>query len=133
VLNHTIIRASNKERSARFFADLLGLDVGTPTPPFVRVHVNDHLTFDFDDRHDFVLGHYGFLVDDATFDRVLQRLRGSKIVFGSDRGPEGKDRQINHLGGGRGVYVQDPDGNSYEFFTTDPATRHPHPPATARV
>jgi len=27
---------------------------------------------------------------------------------------------INHLGGGRGVHVRDPDGIAYEFFTAVP-------------
>ncbi|MFC4530112.1 hypothetical protein [Sphaerisporangium dianthi] len=36
-------------------------------------------------------------------------------------GPEhGWDRRINHLAGGRGVYVRDPDGHSWEFFTAVP-------------
>jgi catechol 2,3-dioxygenase-like lactoylglutathione lyase family enzyme len=30
------------------------------------------------------------------------------------------DRQINHLNGGRGVYVRDPDGIAYELFTVIP-------------
>jgi catechol 2,3-dioxygenase-like lactoylglutathione lyase family enzyme len=30
------------------------------------------------------------------------------------------DEQINHHGGGRGVYVRDPDGIAYEFFTAVP-------------
>jgi catechol 2,3-dioxygenase-like lactoylglutathione lyase family enzyme len=30
------------------------------------------------------------------------------------------DYQINHLGGGRGVYVRDPDGIAYELFTAIP-------------
>jgi catechol 2,3-dioxygenase-like lactoylglutathione lyase family enzyme len=119
VLNHTIIRARDKQRSARFFADLLGLNVGEPVGSFAPVRVNDDLTFEFDDRQEFQFGHYAFLVDDATFDNVLARLEGSTIDFGSGRGV-GKDRQINYLGGGRGVYVRDPDGHSYEFFTAAP-------------
>ncbi|MFI7705835.1 hypothetical protein [Nonomuraea sp. NPDC049480] len=33
---------------------------------------------------------------------------------------KGWDREINHLGGGRGVYVRDPNGHSYELFTVVP-------------
>ena len=40
VLDHTIVRARDKGRSARFFADLLGLDVGEPSGPFAPVRVN---------------------------------------------------------------------------------------------
>jgi catechol 2,3-dioxygenase-like lactoylglutathione lyase family enzyme len=119
LLNHTIIRATDKQASARFFADLLGLQVAEPVGPFVPVPVNDDLTFDFDDRQPFTPGHYAFLVDDETFDRVLERLDGSDIAFGAGLA-EGWNRQINRLNGGRGVYVSDPDGHSYELFTTIP-------------
>ena len=54
-----------------------------------------------------------------TFDGIVARVRAGGVEFGS--GPlEGWDRGINHLGGGRGVYVRDPDGHSYEFFTAVP-------------
>ena len=75
------------------------------------------LTLDFDDRRGATAGHYAFLVDDDTFDAVMERLaRAPAIRYGS--GVEhGWDRRINHMGGGRGVYVADPDGHSYELFT----------------
>jgi catechol 2,3-dioxygenase-like lactoylglutathione lyase family enzyme len=117
ILNHTVVRASDKELAARFFAELLGLDVGAPAGPFTPVRVNDDLTLDFDHRGPVAAGHFGFLVDDATFDALLERLHDRpQIPFGS--GPEGGwDRRINRLCGGRGVYVGDPEGHSYEFFT----------------
>jgi len=117
VLNHTIIPSSDKQASARFFSELFGLKVSEPAGPFVPVQVNDDLAFDFDDRHLVVPGHYAFLVDDATFDYVLEILRRStSIDYGA--GPEqGYNRQINHINGGRRVYVRDPDGHSYEVFT----------------
>ncbi|NEW26935.1 VOC family protein [Nocardia cyriacigeorgica] len=120
VLNHTIVPATDKRIAATFFADLLGLAVSAPTGPFIPVHINDDLTFDFDDRARFAPGHYAFLVDDETFDAVLTKLATWPAVdYGS--GPEhGWDRQINHLSGGRGVYVRDPDGHSYELFTAIP-------------
>jgi catechol 2,3-dioxygenase-like lactoylglutathione lyase family enzyme len=121
VLNHTIVPVTDRRASARFFADLLGLEVAEPAGPFVPVPVNGDLTFDFDDRHGATPGHYGFLVDDATFDRVLAHLGATDgIPFGA--GPaEGWNRGINHLAGGRGLYVLAPDGHTYELFTTVPA------------
>ena len=121
VLNHTIVTAGDKDASARFLAGLLGLAVLPPAGPFAPVRVNAELTLDFDDRGPVRPGHYAFLVDDATFDAALARLRADPAAtYGS--GPEhGWDRDINHLGGGRGVYVRDPDGHSYEVFTAVPA------------
>lgn len=120
VLNHTIVPVTDKQAGARFFANLLGLRIREQAGPFVPVEINADLTFDFDDRHDVQAGHYAFLIDDATFDAVVERLlRDPAIDYGS--GPErGWDRRINHLGGGRGVYVRDPDGHSYELFTATP-------------
>ncbi|MFI5718226.1 VOC family protein [Nocardia sp. NPDC051750] len=120
VLNHTIVPATDKRASANFFAELMGLPVAGPAGPFVPVVVNRELTLDFDDRGRVEPGHYAFLVDDDTFDAVLGRLaQWAAVDYGS--GPEnGWDRRINRLSGGRGVYVRDPDGHSYELFTVVP-------------
>jgi catechol 2,3-dioxygenase-like lactoylglutathione lyase family enzyme len=115
-LNHTIIPASDKRGAAEFFAGLLGLEVSEPVGPFVPVHVNGDLTFDFLDQDHPASGHYAFLVDDATFDRALAWVAANHIDFGS--GPaDGWNGEIYRLDGGRGVYVPDPDGHSYELFT----------------
>jgi hypothetical protein len=58
------------------------------------------------------------LVDDATFDRALDVAKESGMPWGS--GPRLTDEEINHHGGGRGVYVRDADGIAYEFFTAIP-------------
>jgi hypothetical protein len=119
ILNHTIVRAHDKDAAATFFATLIGRAPGAPTGPFRPVRVNDDLTLDFDDRGPVTAGHFGFLVDDETFDALLGRLDG--VPFGS--GPEhGWDRTINHLAGGRGVYVGSPDDHTYEFFTAAPTS-----------
>jgi hypothetical protein len=100
VLNHIIVPVADAERGARLLADLLGVEAGAPTGPFVPVRINDELTFDFDDRIGARPGHYAFLVDDATFDAALARAQRAELDWGS--APRLVDRQINHLGGGRG-------------------------------
>jgi catechol 2,3-dioxygenase-like lactoylglutathione lyase family enzyme len=119
VLNHTIVPVTDRHAGAGFLADLLGLRVHA-SGPFAAVAVNADLTLDFEDTSDTRPGHYAFLVDDATFDAVLERLAGDPgATYGS--GPEhGWDRRINRLGGGRGVYVRDPDGHAYELVTAAP-------------
>jgi catechol 2,3-dioxygenase-like lactoylglutathione lyase family enzyme len=82
------------------------------------VQINEDLTLDFDDRLGPQPGHYAFLVDDATFDRALTLSQHSQLEWGS--APRLVDRQVNHLGGGRGVYIRDPDGIAYELFTKIP-------------
>ncbi|MGI5217150.1 VOC family protein [Nocardia sp. CA-290969] len=120
VLNHTIIPATDKLGSATFFAELMGLAVSPPAGPFVPVRVNDDLTFDFDERGRVEPGHYAFLVDDGTFDAVLERLAQWPAVDYGSAPENGWDRRINRLSGGRGVYVRDPGGHSYELFTAQP-------------
>ena len=122
VLHHTIIRSRDKHRSAAFFAELLGLEVGDPTGSVrARCGSTTHLTFDFDDRFEFVVGHYAFQVDDAHLRRGRwpddRRARTSTTAPAPAAGWTG---EINSLGGGRGVYVRDPDGHSYELFTAVP-------------
>jgi catechol 2,3-dioxygenase-like lactoylglutathione lyase family enzyme len=118
VLNHTIVPVADKQRGAELLADLLDLRVDQPAGPFVPVRINEDLTFDFDDRIGARPGHYAFLVDDGTFDHALERAKDTGLEWGS--APRVSDRQINHLGGGRGVYIVDPDGIAYEFFTAVP-------------
>jgi catechol 2,3-dioxygenase-like lactoylglutathione lyase family enzyme len=118
VLNHTIVPVGDKQRGARLLAGLLGLEVGAAAGPFVPVRINDDLTFDFDDRLGARPGHYAFLVDDSVFDRALGLARQSGLAWGS--APRLADEQVNHHGGGRGVYIRDPDGIAYEFFTALP-------------
>src|SRR5438552_4065765 len=107
VLNHTIVAVSDKQRGADFLAALLGVEASAPAGPFVPVRVNDDLTLDFDDRFGGHGGHYAFLVDDGTFAAALAFAQRSGSEWGS--APRTVDYQINHLGGGRGVYVRDPD------------------------
>jgi catechol 2,3-dioxygenase-like lactoylglutathione lyase family enzyme len=58
------------------------------------------------------------VLNDETFDAPLGYARTSGLEWGS--APRAVDYQINHLGGGRGVYVRDPDAIAYELFTAVP-------------
>jgi catechol 2,3-dioxygenase-like lactoylglutathione lyase family enzyme len=117
ILNHTIVAVSNRKAAAHFFAELAGLSPPTPAGPFMAVSVNGDLTLDFDDRHGAHPSHYGFLVDGSTLDYVLAAAHRLGARYGS--GPEhGWDQRTYTSGTGRGVYVEAPDGHSYEFFTS---------------
>ena len=116
VLDHLIVRARAGLRSAQFLAGLLGTSVGERVGPFVPVAINGDLTLDFDDRHEFVAGHYAFLVDDETLARAIDFVRSEGAEYGSGLG-KGWDRQVGVESHGRRVYVRDPDGHSYELLT----------------
>lgn len=116
VLDHTIVPVADKARGARLFGDLIGVEPDEPAGPFVPVRVNAELTFDFDDRFGARPGHYAFRVDDALFDRAMEAAVARELEWGS--APRVVDRQIDSAGGGRRVYIRDPDGIAYEFFTS---------------
>lgn len=115
-LNHTIVPARDKEASARFFAQIFGLQYAGPAGHFAPVRVNDELTLDFDHAESFEHHHYAFHVSDAEFDSIFQRVREAGIPYGS--GPMSlQDGKLNSRKGGRGVYFRDPDGHVLELLT----------------
>ena len=116
VLNHTIVPAHDKVRSAEFFARIFGLEYRGPHSHFAPVQVNDGLTLDFDERGQFESHHYAFMVSEAEFDAIFDRVKTEGITYGS--GPRLRtDGEINHRRGGRGVYFDDPDGHIFEILT----------------
>ncbi len=119
-LDHTIVNAHDKNASARFFADVFGLEARATDGPFVQVQVNDSLTLDFadDPRHGGAGSgqHYAFHIGDAEFDAVFERVKARRIPYGS--GPFSRaDGRINTRRGGRGFYFEDPAGHLLEVMT----------------
>ena len=114
--NHTIIPAKDPRASARFLADILGLETGAEWAHFVPVRTDNGVTLDFSRDRDPHPQHYAFLMDDAEFDAALLRMKRANIPFyaGFDRSGRG---EINRLYGGRGVYFDDADGHMFELIT----------------
>ena len=100
-LNHTIIPARDKRASAKFLADILGLEAGPEWSHFVPVRTSNGVTLDYADATDFRRQHYAFLVSESEFDAVLSRIKTAGIAFYADFNRAGRG-QINHLYGGRG-------------------------------
>lgn len=76
-LNHTIVAAHDKHASARFLADILGLDVSPQYGPFVPVEIPNGVTLDYMDTPGAITPqHYAFLVSEAEFDTVFARMSG---------------------------------------------------------
>jgi len=115
-LNHPIVPAHDKEASARFFAQIFGLDYRGPAGHFAPVKVNDTLTLDFDDRDRFEPHHYAFHVSEEEFDAIFGRLHAAGLPYGSSPWSLA-DRQLNHWHGGRGVYFRDANGHVLELLT----------------
>jgi catechol 2,3-dioxygenase-like lactoylglutathione lyase family enzyme len=116
-LNHTIVPARDKIASAKFFARIFGLAFDdTAVGFFAPVRVNETLTFDFDEADDFDIHHYAFHVSDPEFDAIFGRIKADGLPYGSEPFSR-EDMQINHRGGGRGVYFCDPNGHILELLT----------------
>ena len=115
-LDHTIVPSRDKEAAARFFSRIFGLSYNGLVSHFAPVRVNENLTLDFNEASDFEPHHYAFKVSAAEFDAIFGRIKADEVIYGS--GPSSsEDRQINHRGGGRGVYFRDPDGHLLEILT----------------
>ena len=131
VLDHTIIPAHDKLASAKFFAEIFGLQCGEPVGPFVPVAINEQLTFDFDDRRKPVeVHHYAFHLSPREFDDIFGRVQAKGLKYGS--GPySNEDMRVSESNGGRVVYFRELGGHLLEIRTKTlaadiAAMRKPH-------
>ncbi|MDI1430362.1 VOC family protein [Polyangium sorediatum] len=115
--NHTIVLSRDREKSAHFLADILGLVVAKPFGPFLPVATTNGVTLDFMTvGTNIAIQHYAFLVSEEEFDPILARLVQQKVPIWAD--PHGQHPgRINRNDGGRGVYFFDPSGHGMEAFT----------------
>jgi catechol 2,3-dioxygenase-like lactoylglutathione lyase family enzyme len=115
-LNHTIVPAKDKDASARFFAEMFGLEYAGAQGHFAPVRINDDTTLDFDDGDGFDHHHYAFLITDEQFDGIYSRVKAAGIPYGS--GPRHPDNmEVNTRRDGRGFYFCDPNGHLLEVMT----------------
>ncbi|MDJ0464044.1 VOC family protein [Streptomyces sp. H27-C3] len=117
-LNHTVVFAEDKQASAEFIADILGLEVGAPFGPFIPVDVTNGVTLDYYTNVEATLAsqHYAFLVPDEEFDTMIGRIEAAGVTYYAD--PDHTEPgQINRLFGGRGAYFDDPNGHNMEIIT----------------
>jgi catechol 2,3-dioxygenase-like lactoylglutathione lyase family enzyme len=117
-LNHTIVHARDRELSARFMTEILGLPAPRPFGPFLVVEVANGVSLDFisAQESELIVEHYAFLVSEPEFDEIFGRIRARGLPYWAD--PHGKrPQEINHHDGGRGVYFRDPAGHYLEIIT----------------
>jgi catechol 2,3-dioxygenase-like lactoylglutathione lyase family enzyme len=115
-LNHTIVHARDKEKSAAFLAHILGLEVGGHVGPFVQVQLANGVTLDYATSDSIITEHYAFLVGDDEFDAAFGRITAEGIQYWAYPSHE-QPNQINDRLGGRGLYFDDPDGHAMEILT----------------
>jgi catechol 2,3-dioxygenase-like lactoylglutathione lyase family enzyme len=116
-LNHTIVSVRDKQESATFLAEILGVAEPTPYGPFLIVQVDNDVSLDFADDHGPVSPqHYAFLVGEAEFDEIFSRIRDRGLPYWADPGRQ-RPGEHNTNDGGRGVYWEDPSGHLLEIIT----------------
>jgi catechol 2,3-dioxygenase-like lactoylglutathione lyase family enzyme len=116
-LNHTIVWCTDKQRSAAFATEILGLPAAVPFGPFMIVELDNDVSIDFHDAGDDIASqHYAFLISEEEFDQVFARVTERGIEYFAD--PACRQRgEINRRDRGRGFYFADPDGHLLEVLT----------------
>lgn len=131
-LDHTIVAARDRDASARFLTEILGLAAPRHLEPFAIVQVSAETTLDFiaDDGH-IAPQHYAFLVNEDEFDAIFARIRERGLTYWADP-HRSQAMRTNDWDGGRGVYFDDPSGHLLEVLTRPygsggSTTTRPHP------
>lgn len=116
-LNHTIVYCRDKQRSATFLTEILGLPPAKPFGPFLVVGLHNRVSLDYLERTEPIHSqHYAFLIGDDDFEAILSRVRARNLPYWADPGKALADQFNTHYGG-RGFYFDDPDGHLLEVIT----------------
>jgi catechol 2,3-dioxygenase-like lactoylglutathione lyase family enzyme len=116
--NHTIVIARDRNASATFLAEILGLPSPTPFGPFMAVRADNDVTLDFiaSDGQAISPRHFAFLVGEREFDQIFARIRERGLTYWADPFKQ-QPGEINTRDGGRGTYFEDPNGHLLEILT----------------
>lgn len=115
-LNHTIVHARDKEATARFLTEILGLSAHRTLSHFAVVQVGD-TSLDFIETDGTISSrHFAFPVGEDEFDQILERIRVRKLPYWADPFRDEPGR-INRWDDGRGLYFDDPNGHLLEIIT----------------
>jgi len=116
-LNHTIVWCRDKRKSSAFLTGILGLAAATPFAEFLVVELANGVSLDFhDDDGNIAMQHYAFLISEAEFDEVFERIGDRGLEYWADPGRR-RAGEIYRHDGGRGLYFKDPDGHLLEVMT----------------
>jgi catechol 2,3-dioxygenase-like lactoylglutathione lyase family enzyme len=116
-LNHTIVHGKDKEESARFLTEILGLPPPRPFYHFLVVELANGVSLDFLETDEpFNTQHYAFLVSEEDFDAIFARIKARDVTYWPDPA-RSRPGEINRNDGGRGLYFEDPGGNLLEIIT----------------
>jgi catechol 2,3-dioxygenase-like lactoylglutathione lyase family enzyme len=115
-LNHTIIHARDKEATATFLTEILGLASHKKLAHFAVVQIGDNSLDLIETAEKISSRHFAFLVSEAEFDEIFGHIRERGLSYWADPSRK-KAGKINHSDDGRGVYFTDPNGHLLEIIT----------------
>jgi catechol 2,3-dioxygenase-like lactoylglutathione lyase family enzyme len=120
-LNHTIVAAGDRDASAVFLTEILGLPAPSLLGPFAVVQVGDTSLDYMDVRENGADAqiepqHYAFLVSESEFDEIFERIRERHLPYWADPGRRERGH-INSWDDGRGLYFEDLNGHLLEIIT----------------
>jgi catechol 2,3-dioxygenase-like lactoylglutathione lyase family enzyme len=118
-LNHLAVLCRDKEVSAKFLTDLLGLPPARPYGNFLVVDLDNGVSMDYASMGadaDIAWQHYAFLVSEEQFDQIFGRLQASGQEYWAFPGHNYPGRIVRR-DNGRGMYFDDPDGHRLEVIT----------------
>jgi len=130
-LNHTILHTHDKEVTAKFLTEILGLAPHGNLGHFAVVQVGD-TSLDLLETNDKISSrHFAFLVSEVEFDEIFGRIRERGLSYWADPFHREPGR-INNWDDGRGLYFEDPNGHNLEILTRSygsggPNAEHPNP------
>lgn len=86
-LNHTIVGCRDKEVSAGFLTEILGLPPPRAFGPFLVVEADNGVSLDYREATGEIASqHYAFLVGEEAFDPIFDRIRARCKEFWADPG-----------------------------------------------
>jgi hypothetical protein len=117
--NHTILSTHDREASATFLAEMLGLPPPRRWGPFYMVTTENGANLDYMDvAGDIVPQHYAFRTGENEFDEILGRIRERELPYWADPG-QTQPGKVNDHDGGRGVYFKERNGHLIEIITRE--------------
>jgi hypothetical protein len=85
--------------------------------PFQMVTTENGANLDYMDTDgEITPQHYAFLVSEAEFDEIFDRIRERHLSYWADPSRT-QPGEINHHDGGRGIYFEEPNGHLLEIMT----------------
>jgi hypothetical protein len=116
-LDHHIVPTRDRDGSARWLSEILGLPAPSLDGPFASVALSGDTKLYFAPWEQQVVGqHYAFAVGDDDFDRIVDRLDGAGIEHWADH-TASEPGTVRRDSTGNGVYFFHPDGHLLEVLS----------------